>query len=75
MLVALLSLSSWCLVIVVSLFLTVFQFCLQFVIMVFPEHSHLLFMVLKMHVESSSKSSDSTCILKTLPGKLDIKKR
>ena len=38
--VALLSLSSWCLVIVVWLFLAVP--CLQFVIVVFPDHTHLL---------------------------------
>ena len=42
-LVALLSLSSWCLVIVVWLFLAVLWVCLQFVIMVFPDHIHLLF--------------------------------
>ena len=43
-LVALLSLSSWCLVIVVWLFLAVQWFCLQFVIVVFPDHTHLLFL-------------------------------
>ena len=37
-LVALLRLSSWCLVIVVWLFLTVPWVCLQFVIEVFPDH-------------------------------------
>ena len=42
-LVALLSLSSWCLVVVVWLFLTVPWVCLQFVIVVFPDHTHLLF--------------------------------
>ena len=42
-LVALLSLSSWCLVIVVWLFLAVSWVCLQFVIVVFPDHTHLLF--------------------------------
>ena len=41
-LVALLSLSLWCLVIVVWLFLTVPRVCLQFVIVVFPDHTHLL---------------------------------
>ena len=41
-LVALLSLSSWCLVIVVWLFLAVPWICLQFVIVVFPDHIHLL---------------------------------
>ena len=38
--VALLSLSSWCLVIVVWLFLAVPRVCLQFVIVVFPDHTH-----------------------------------
>ena len=44
-LVALLSLSSWFLVIVVWLFLAVPWVCLQFVIMVFPDHTHLLFLL------------------------------
>ena len=39
-LVALLSLSSWCLVIVVWLFFTVPWLCLQFVIVVLPDHTH-----------------------------------
>ena len=39
-LVALLSLSLWCLVIVVWLFLAVPWVCLQFVIVVFPDHTH-----------------------------------
>ena len=43
-LVALICLSSWCLVIVVWLFLTMQQLCLQFVIVVFPDHTHLLFL-------------------------------
>ena len=43
-LVALLSLSSWCFVIVVWVFLMVPRVCLQFVIMVFPDHTHLLFL-------------------------------
>ena len=42
-LVALLSLSSWCLVIVVWLFLAVPWVCLQFVIVVFPDHARVLF--------------------------------
>ena len=41
-LVALLCLSSWCLVIVVWLFLTMQRVCLQFVIVIFPDHTHLL---------------------------------
>ena len=43
-LVALLKLSSWCLVIDVWLFLAVPWVCLQFVIVVFPDHTHLLFL-------------------------------
>ena len=42
-LVALLCLSSWFLVIVVWHFLTMPRVCLQFVIVVFPNHTHLLF--------------------------------
>ena len=42
-LVALLSLSSWWLVIVLWLFLAVPWVCLQYVIVVFPDHTHLLF--------------------------------
>ena len=41
-LVALLCLSSWCLVNVVWLFLMIPWVCLQFVIVVFPDHIHLL---------------------------------
>ena len=44
-LVALLSLSSWCLVIVVWLFLTVPWVCLQFMIVVFPDHTNLLYLL------------------------------
>ena len=43
-LVALLSLSSWCLVIVVWLFLAVPWVCLQFVIVVFPDQTNFLFL-------------------------------
>ena len=42
-LVALLNLSSWCFVMVERLFLTVPRGCLRFVIVVFPDHTHLLF--------------------------------
>ena len=44
-LIALLNLSSWCLVMVEWLFLAVSWGCLQFVIVVFPDHSHLLFLI------------------------------
>ena len=42
-LVALLNLSSWCLVMVEWLFLAVPQGCLRFVIVVFPDHTYKLF--------------------------------
>ena len=44
-LVALLSLSFWCLVMFGCLFLAVPWVCLWFVIVVFPDHSPLLFFV------------------------------
>ena len=44
-LVALLCVSSWCLVIAVWLFLVVPWVCLRFVIVVFPDHAHLLFYI------------------------------
>ena len=42
-LIALLNLSSWCLVMVERLFLALPRGCLPFVIVVFPDHTHLLF--------------------------------
>ena len=42
-LIALLNLSSWCLVMVERLFLAVPRGCLQFVIVVFPDNTRLLF--------------------------------
>ena len=49
-LIALLHLSSWCLVTVEPLFLVVPRGCLRFVIVVFPDHTHLLFFT---HVKST----------------------
>ena len=43
-LIALLNLSSWCLVMTEGLFLAVPQGSMQFVIVVFPDHTHLLFL-------------------------------
>ena len=43
-LIALLNLSSWCLVMVERLLLAVTHGCLRFVIVVFPDHTHLLFL-------------------------------
>ena len=45
-LIALLNLSSWCLVMVERLFLAMPRDCLRFVIVVFPDHTHLLVLVL-----------------------------
>ena len=62
-LVALLNLSSWCLVMVVRLFLAVPWGCLRFVIVVFPDHTHLLFFILlartliRYHLELSCDRS------------------
>ena len=47
-LVVLLNLSSWWLVMVVWLFLAVPWVCLPFVIVVFPNHTHLLFLNISM---------------------------
>ena len=44
-LIALLNLSSWCLVMVERLFLGVPRGSLQFVIVLFPDHTHLLFLL------------------------------
>ena len=49
-LVALLNLSSWCLVMVERLFLAVPGGCLQFVIVVFPDHTHLLFFICQCRI-------------------------
>ena len=47
-LIALLNLSSWCLVMVERLFIAVPWGCLQFVIVVFPDHTHLLFLMSRL---------------------------
>ena len=48
-LVALFNVSSWCLVMVERLFLALPRGCLQFVIVVFPDHTHLLFLYLQKY--------------------------
>ena len=53
---ALLNLSSGCLVMVERLFLAVPRGCLQFVIVVFPDHTHLLFM--NMRESMSNKDTE-----------------
>ena len=64
-LIALLNLSSWCLVMVERLFLTVPRGCLQFVIVVFPDHTHLLFLlnnVSKIFQQTTNADVISRCI-------------
>ena len=61
-LVALLNLSSWCLVMVERLFIAVQWGCLRFVIVVFPDHTHLLF----------SKIDRLNCLQKVLMTKNNV---
>ena len=53
-LVALLGLSFWCLMMVEQLFLAVPRGYLQFVIVVFLDHTHLLFRILKFSIKLDS---------------------
>ena len=46
-LVALLNLSSWCLIMFERLFLAVRWGCLRFVVVVFPDHTCLLFSIIQ----------------------------
>ena len=48
------SISSLCLVSVVLLFLTVPRVCLQFVIVVFPDHTYLLFLLCSIMLQASA---------------------
>ena len=57
-LVALLNLSSWCLVMVEWLFVVVPWSCLRFVIVVFPDHTHLLFLLKKLEKKVYNKFSE-----------------
>ena len=75
-LVALLCLSSWWLLIVVWLFLTMPRVCLQFVIVVFHDHTHLLFFVTKIfsylilwcnQIQSSDSCYNGCCIHHYIP--------
>ena len=62
--VVLLNLSSWCLVMVERLFLAVPWGCLRFVIMVFSDHTQLLFIIVS-HLRSQRKYS-KTCLERPL---------
>ena len=69
-LIALLNMSSWCLVMVERLFLAVPRDCLQFVIVVFPDHTHLLFypshLLLEINTTVTSMLHVGCCIYKML---------
>ena len=54
-LVALLNLYSWCLVIAERLFLMVPWGCLRFVIVVFPDHTHLLYILVYCYSPTPKK--------------------
>ena len=64
-LIALLNLSSWCLVMVERLFLAVPRGCLQFVIVVFPDHTHLIFLD-RILIESEAWSTAHVIKKKTI---------
>ena len=59
-LVALLCLPSWCLVIVVWLFLTMPRVCLQLLLVVFPDHTHLL-----LDFSLTVKAAPHECVIRT----------
>ena len=66
-LIALLNLSSWCLVMLLRLFLTVPRGCLQFVIVVFPDHTHLLFLEWSVNCLSKTCYLNLKYVLNKLP--------
>ena len=63
-LVALLNLSSWCLVMFEGLFIAVPRGCLRFVIVVFPDHTHLLFLALRYWFFEMLGSESINCLNK-----------
>ena len=59
-LIALLNLSSWCLVMVERLFLAVPRGSLQFVIVVFPDHTHFIYfisLIVELYVDNLAQCS------------------
>ena len=65
-LVALLNLYSWCLVMVERLFLAVPRGCLRSVIVVFPDHTHLLFLASRPKLIMINTTSESLKSRKSL---------
>ena len=64
-LIALLNLSYWCLVMVERLFLAVPRGGLQFVIVVFPDHTHLLFFIKNVPVVPRARPWETLKVLLT----------
>ena len=64
-LVALINLSSWCLVMVESIFLAMPRGCLRFAIVVFPDHTHYFCLDLDADSFSVSEIKKAAKLLKT----------
>ena len=64
--VALICLSSLCLVIVVWLILTLPRVCLQFVIVIFPCHTHLLLQIYIQIIDTSLIKNSHLLMTKTI---------
>ena len=60
-LIALLNLSSWCLVMVNQLFLAMPRGCLRFVVVVFPDHTQLLFRTCPSRITFYDKQDNLNC--------------
>ena len=69
-LIALPNLSSWCLAMVGRLFFAVPRGCLQFVIVVFPDHNHLLLLEGLLVLQCYITASDRISSIQTLEGLL-----
>ena len=69
-LIALLNLSSWCLVMVERLFLAVPRGSLQFLIVVFPDHTHLLFLLLMRNNDPYQNNLNTGAWHKTIQSNL-----
>ena len=73
-LISLLNFSSWCLVMVERLFLAVPRGSLQFVIVVFPDHTHFLFLPKFTESIQMKFSIVEILLVSTLPFLVELKK-
>ena len=69
-LIALLNLSSWCLVVVERLFLAVPRGCLQLVIVVYPDHTHLLFLKVSKGAKTRNRYNQVPHLIQDTNGKV-----